>query len=130
MMSKRYPFALSVLLALTLLVGCAAKSTTPTPLPTGAINQTDASTYRVLNDAHAFLQSIRDSVTAGNLTLTAAQKATFNALVVSSNAADATWKAYHSGQSTDATKLAAQVNKLNADMSAAQSQIIIPAVRP
>ena len=120
---KYQKFLVLVLLAL-LLVGCAAKSSTTTPLPTGAINQTDATTYRVLNDAHAFLQSIRDSVTAGNLTLTATQKKTFNDLAISSNAADATWKAYHSGQSTDAATLAAQVNKLNADLSAAQAQIV------
>ena len=110
-MKRLTVICLSLVLGVSLL-GCAVKSSNPT-------------TYRVLNDAHAFLQSIRDSATAGNLTLTPTQKTTFNALVVSSNAADATWKAYHSGQSTDAAALAAQVNKLNADLSAAQAQIVL-----
>ena len=126
MISKRYiglTFALAaaLFLGLGLESGCAKK--TNQPLPTGAINQTDAATYRVLADAHAFLQSIGDSVRAGKLTLNAQQKVLYNNLVASSNAADATWKAYHSGQSTDAATLTKQVNQLNSDLTAAQAAI-------
>lgn len=107
------------------LVGCAAKSATNPPLPVGAINQTDATSYRVLNDAHAFLQSIGDSVRAGKLTLNATQKSAYNVLVASSNAADAAWQQYHSGASTDAAALTAKVNQLNSDMANAKSLITV-----
>lgn len=111
-------------LAVLLAAGCARN--TNAPLPAGATSPSDASSYRVLNDAHAFLQSIRDSVAAGKLTLTAAQKAIFNDLVTASNAADATWELCHAGGCTtqQQTQLATQTNDLNGKLATAQSQIV------
>ena len=121
------PLGLIALLTLTLL-GCAAK-TTSTPLPIGATNPTDASSYRVLVDAKAFLGSIGSSVTAGKLTLTATQKTTYNALVTASNTADALWEQYHAAtaaqQATLAPQLTTATNNLNAALAAAQGQITV-----
>lgn len=126
-MTKRIAIAL-VMIALAIGVGgwsCAANKPVTAQLPAGAINQTDAQSYRVLNDVHAFLQSVRDSVAAGKLTLNESQKALFNHLAASSNAADVVWQAYHSGASNDAAGLAATTNKLNAELAAAQQQIVL-----
>lgn len=114
-------FALAVL-AVT--VGCAGQKPLTAKLPVGAINSTDAATYRVLNDAHAFLQSVHDSVASGAMALTATQKMIFNSLVASSNAADALWQQYHVGLTTDPTQLNAAAAKLQSDLNAAQGQIV------
>lgn len=116
-----------VVLALALMAGCSGNPK-PQTLPTGATSAADASTYRVLNDAHAFLQSIRDSVAAGKLTLTATEKTTFNSLITASNAADQLWTTCHNGGCTaqQQTQLSTNVNQLNAQLSAAQSQIVLP----
>jgi len=113
-------------LLLTLAVGC-ANNPKPTTLPTGATSVADATTYRVLNDAHAFLQSIRDSVAAGKLTLTATQKTAFNSLVAASNSADALWETCHAGGCTTAQQqqLTTQTNQLNASLATAQQQIVV-----
>lgn len=124
-MTKRYRKLLPLLLALSLLAGCAAKNQPPQPLPIGAIDQTDATTYRVLADAQAFLTSIRGSVTEGKLTLNPTQKQVFNSLVASYNATEVLWKAYHSGQSKDAQGLATATAKLNTDLTAATAQITV-----
>ena len=115
-----------ILLALSLLAGC-SHNPAPQTLPTGATSPADASTYRVLNDAHAFLQSIRDSVAAGKLTLTASQKTAFNALIAASNSADALWTTCHNGGCTPAQQqqLTSQTNQLNASLAAAQQQIVV-----
>jgi predicted small lipoprotein YifL len=115
----------ATLLAVTL-IGCATQKQ-PTTLPAGAMSAADASSYRVLNDAHAFLRSIRDSVSAGKLTLTATQKTAFNNLVASSNAADALWTTCHNGGCTAAQQqqLTTQTNNLNATLATVQSQIVV-----
>ena len=113
-----------VILALALCTGCAHKVN---PLPQGAISQNDASSFRVLADAHAFLQSIRDSVTAGKLTLTPNQKAAFNDVVASYNAAEATWQLCHTGACTaqQQNNLNTQVGQLNNKLVSAQSVITV-----
>lgn len=118
---------LTLALAMCLTVVACANQKPATTLPAGAISQADAQSYRVLNDAHAFLQSIRDSVAAGKLTLTPAQKTAFNSLIASSNAADALWTTCHNGGCTadQQTQLTQQTNQLNANMATAQSQIVV-----
>jgi PBP1b-binding outer membrane lipoprotein LpoB len=122
---KKLLFVL-MLAACLILAGCAAKTTTSTTtLPAGAINTTDASAYRVLSDAKAFLSSIQSSTAAGTLTLTAAQKTVVNNLITASNTADQLWEAYHAGASTDAAGLTTAVNNLNSALATAQAQIVV-----
>lgn len=112
--------AAAFVLSLTL-IGCAKNTTAP--LPTGATNTTDAATFRILSDAHAFLKSIGDSVRAGNLTLNQSEKDAYNKLVASSNAADQLWQQYHAGNSSLAAPLTAATNQLQSDLSSAKSVI-------
>ena len=114
---------ISCILAISL-VGCATKTST-TPLPTGAINQSDATTYRVLADAHAFLLSIKNSVAAGTLILSVSQKKLFNDLIISSNTADALWQQYHAGQVAVLPQLTTATNNLNLALGNAQAQILV-----
>lgn len=121
-----------VLLALLLFAGCAKAPPTNVPpvpgcklLSSGACDPTDVQTYRVLRDVNVFLKDIRDGVASGKLTLNPTQKITFNTLAATSNALDVQWTAYHSGKSSDAVGLAAATNKLNSDLAAAQSQIVV-----
>ena len=122
MLKKRLSFTLLAVLCIAL-VGC-ANQTKPTTLPTGAIDQTDATVYRVLTDAQAFLTDIRAGSTSGKLVLSPAQKTTFNALVTSYDATESLWQAYHAKASTDAAGLTASANTLNANLTSAQSTIL------
>ena len=106
------------------MIGCSTKSGTTT-LPTNAIDQTDATVYRILSDSQAFLTDIRAGVTAGKLVLTPAQKTTFNALVTSYDATEGLWQAYHAKASTDAAGLTASANTLNTQLTSAQSTILV-----
>jgi hypothetical protein len=110
--------------------GCAKKTgTTPTPtvqgcklLADGTCDQLDVSSYRILVDARTFLKDIGDSVRAGKLTLTAQQKLAYNALVVTSNTADAQWEIYHAG-GNNATQLQTATAQLNTSMANASGLI-------
>jgi hypothetical protein len=127
MKKTRYTLSLALIAMLLMVgIGC-ANNPKPQTLPTGATSAADANSYRVLNDAHAFLQSIRDSVTSGKLTLSATQKQAFNDLVLSSNAADALWQTCHAGGCSAAQQqqLTDSTNKLNANLATAQSQIVV-----
>ena len=111
-----------IILALAMLSGCAHKSQ---PLPVGANGAADATTYRVLADAQAFLGSIRQSVADGKLKLTQSQHDAFNALATAYNVAEAEWQTCHAGAcSTQAQdKLSTDVGTLNSQLAAAQSKI-------
>jgi hypothetical protein len=122
-MRHRIKFAALPLL-LMILVGCAAKNPTAT-LPTGAIDQTDATVYRILSDAQAFLSDIRAGVSGGSLKLTATQQTAFNDLVKSYNVTEAAWQAYHAGASRDSASLTASANALNSSLASAQSSIVV-----
>jgi hypothetical protein len=111
-------------LLLMILVGCAAKSPTAT-LPTGAIDSTDATVYRILSDAQAFLSDIRAGVSGGSLVLSPTQKTAFNDLVKSYNATEGAYQAYHAGASKDAAGLTASANALNTSLASAQSTIVV-----
>jgi outer membrane murein-binding lipoprotein Lpp len=115
---------LIVALLLPLMVGC-ANNPKPQTLPTGANSVADAQTYRVLSDAQAFLNSIRTSVTAGTISLTATQKTAFNDVATSYNAAEALWQTCHAGgcSAQQQTQLTTQVNTLNAQLTTAQKAI-------
>lgn len=127
---KKLAIALMAM-SLFLTVACAKKPATPPPAPptgclmlaNGTCDPVDVTTYRVINDAHAFLKSIHDSVTAGSLTLTASQKKIFNDLVKASNTADALWKLYHAGNSFLLPQLTSATNALNAALGTATAQI-------
>ena len=111
-----------VILALALFAGCTHKSQ---PLPAGATSVPDATSYRVLADAQAFLNSVRQSVTDGKLKLSQSQHDAFNDLTAAYNIAEAEWQTCHAGAcSTEAqTKLATDVNTLNTKLASAQTQI-------
>ncbi len=116
--------AIAAFLLVAVLAGCAAKQPAQT-LPIGARDATDAAAFRVIADSHAFLKSVGDSVNAGTLHLNATQKSIYNSLVAETNLAVQLGTAYNKGQSNDAAGLVVATNKLNTDLTAAQSQIVV-----
>lgn len=127
-MKKRATLLIIVAL---LFVGCAVKTSTttnvpPAPtLPTGARDSADANAFRVIADAYAFISSVRNSVTAGSLSLTATQKTVFNDVVLAYNTAYALGQAYHAGASSDSAGLAAATNSLSTKLTTASTQIVV-----
>lgn len=112
--------ALGAILSLPAIVGCegcAAKNTVQAPLPPGAINAFDATSYRVIMDAHAAIESIRNDVASGKITLTATQKAALNQIISDQNTAQDAYKAYHAGASNDTAALSAAVAKVTSDLA-------------
>lgn len=114
------PRLLLVLLLMTVslvLAGCAHKTSTPTPLPTGAVDQFDATAYRVVHDAGASIDSVNSDIRAGKLTMTESQRAVFYKFIASYNVAEDAGKAYHDGRANDPKALAGVVGQLLADMA-------------
>ena len=120
----RRKISLATVLALVVIMAaCAAKNKVPAPLPVGAINSFDANCYRVLADAQAALQSIRDDSTAGKITMNPTQKSIFNQLTFDYNTANHLWQAYHSTGTGNTAPLQAAITKLQSDILSASAQI-------
>lgn len=125
MTKTRYKLTLALIAMLLMVsIGC-SNNPKPTTLPAGATSAADATSYRVLADAQAFLNSIQDSVKQGKLTLSPAQKTAYNDVTVSYNAAEATWQLCHAGgcSSQQQQNLADQTNQLNVKLTTAQKAI-------
>ena len=124
MTSKRYPFALSVLLALTLLfslVGCAKAppTTVPKAPPIGSLNTFDTTTNETLQALHAAVASFVADNNSGKFVLTASQKALLNQVVTDLNTADLIYQAWHNAGGTGAqAPVTAAVNKVQASQTA------------
>ena len=112
-------------LALFLLstVGCAAKKPVLTPLPAGAINQFDATSFRVLSDAQASINSVKNDIAAGKITPSEDEKKVLNQIIADYNTANDLYQSYHSGATTDTAGLSKAVNQLIVDIAAVTSQL-------
>ena len=88
---KRFAALASLALVLTL-AGCKPANA---PLPTGAINATDAGLNANLQAAHAAVVQYEADVTAGKHTPTAQEKAIVNDLITALNTADPLYQSYH-----------------------------------
>jgi hypothetical protein len=86
---------LGVLIGLMLIAGCNIHSATPPPLPTNAVNQTDASINEVLQSAHAAYVQVYNDVQAGKWKPTAGQKTVLDNLATALNVADPLYQSYH-----------------------------------
>jgi hypothetical protein len=102
-------------------------STTPsTPPPPGAVNQFDATVYRVLSDAQAAIESIKSDQQSGKITLSAQEKSIFNQLIQHYNAAESLAQAYHAAAQTgnpDTATLTTAINQVISDIAAVTQQI-------
>lgn len=104
-----------LILSIGLLTGCAAKKTSTAPIP-GSINSFDATTYRVLADAQAAINSIKGDLATGKLQETPTLKAALNQVIQDYNAANALYQAYHaSAGATSQTEVQTATNKLQVD---------------
>ena len=121
-MRKRLGFAF-VVLTLVAALGCAAKKTSTTTLPAGAINQFDATSYRVLSDAQAAINSVKSDIAAGKITPSQTEKTVLNQIIADYNKANDLYQAYHAGATTDTTALSQAVNQLVSDIAAVTTQI-------
>lgn len=109
-----------------LVVGCQHKvATAATPVPPGAVNQFDATAYRICADAQAAIESVKADVAAGTVTLTDPQKAILNQLIAHYNTAESLAQAYHANANgnADTSSLTAALNQLVADIAAVATQI-------
>jgi hypothetical protein len=82
---KRFTLFASLMLVMSLFVGCKAANT---PLPANAINATDARISANLEAAHAAVVNYQSNVVAGKHTPDATEKAVVNKFIASLNAAD------------------------------------------
>lgn len=110
-----------LLLVLAVGLGCAAKKAA-SPLPPGAINQFDATSYRVLSDAQAAINSVKADIAAGKVTPTDAEKKALNQIIADYNSANDLYQAYHSQATTDTAGLSRAINQLVSDIAAVSSQ--------
>lgn len=106
-------------LSLVILAGCATKAA-QAPVP-GQINSFDATSFRVLADVQAAIDSVKND--AQTTPLTAAQKTVLNQAISDYNLAEASWQAYHAGATNDTAALTAAINSLVADIAAITNQI-------
>ncbi len=121
-MRKRFSIAF-LALALASGIGCAAKKTTPAPLPPGAINQFDATSFRVLADAQAAINSVKSDIAAGKVTPTENEKKVLNQIIADYNTANDLYQSYHSGATNDTTGLSQAINQLVVDIAAVSTQL-------
>jgi stress response protein SCP2 len=123
-MKKAIRIALPLIaIVLMMVVGC--HHNPATTVPAGAINQFDATAYRILSDAQAAIEFIKKDVDAKTITLTDQQKAIFNQLIMHYNTAEAAAQAYHAngnGQA-DTSTLTTALNQVIADIAAVSTQI-------
>lgn len=125
MRTNRKTAALLAWVTLLALMACTANPKPVTsPLPTGARDTADANAFRIIADAHAFLQSIENSVNAKTLTLNAAQKQAFNDTVIAYNSAYAAGMLYHNGTNTNPTDLNNATANLSTKLTAAK--VVLP----
>lgn len=120
---KHYVIAAILLL---LIAGCAKKTTTTTPPPPGAVNAADAAIYQTLAPIHAFVNSLVAQNNAGQITLTATQKADLNMLVADVNAASVLYQAWHAAgapSGTGQTAVQNAVSKAQTDQTALNAAI-------
>jgi hypothetical protein len=106
---------LATCLALMFLAGCQHKAAAA--LPPGALNTFDADSYRVLSDAHAAIQSIRDDAAAGKLTLNDGQKTLIDKVITDNNTADHLYKAYHASGAGNTAALTQAIQLLIGDLA-------------
>jgi hypothetical protein len=118
---KRKFSVLPLLLVLLVGLGCAAKKPAAT-LPAGAINQFDATSYRVLSDAQAAINSVKSDISAGKVTPTEEEKKVLNQIIADYNSANDLYQAYHSQATTDTAGLSRAINQLISDIAAVSSQ--------
>jgi hypothetical protein len=122
MTMRRYRIA-PLLLLLTLSAACHKSATTNTPLPPGAVNQLDATAFRVLSDAQAAINSLKADIESGKLTVTATQKAVLNQVIAHYNAAEGLAQSYHTtGGLNDPAALTAAISQLVQDIAALTQQ--------
>ena len=89
---------IAMVLVLATLAGCRHNPATPaTPVPPGAINQLDATSFRVLSDAQAAINSVKADVANGTVTLAPAQKTVLNQIISDYDVAEGLAQAYHAG---------------------------------
>ena len=112
-----------VAVALASGLGCASKKTASNPLPEGAINQFDATSFRVLADAQAAINSVKGDITAGKLNPTENEKKILNQIIDDYNGANTLYQAYHSGATSDTAGLSRAINQLVLDIAAVSSQL-------
>lgn len=103
----------AVLLAVLGMVGCAAQGSHAT-LPTGALNQFDATSYESLMGAQAVLNSAKADVSK----LPVGAKPILNKAIASYNVAEAAWQAYHAGSNNDQAALQKAIAQATADVAA------------
>jgi hypothetical protein len=118
---KRRFSVLPLLLVLLIGLGGATKKPVAT-LPPGAINQFDATSYRVLSDAQAAINSVKADIAAGKVTPTDEEKKVLNQIIADYNSANDLYQAYHSQATTDTGGLSRAINQLVSDIAAVSSQ--------
>jgi hypothetical protein len=120
---------LMLAIALMLAVGChkaATTGATSSPaVPPGAVNQFDATAYRICADAQAAIESVKADVAAGTVTLTDPQKVILNQLIAHYNTAESLAVAYHTNRNgnADTATLTAALQQLVTDISQVATQI-------
>lgn len=108
------------------LTGClhtGSAATVPAPLPTGAVDQADATAYKTLRPAHDFAAHISADVQSGKLKLTATQVLAVTSLNRLLNVADQAEQSYHAAGGGNQAALNTAVAAVLQSWSEAQSAL-------
>jgi len=113
-----------LLFCLLLPLGCrpATSNTPPAALAPGALNQHDQDFYTALSAAHGFALSAALQAEV----LTPAQKAALNQFIISLNAADLLYAAYHTGSASQSS-MQSSLNSVSTAQANYSKTVITPA---
>lgn len=116
--------ALALNLSIVGVTGClkAAANTPAQALAPGYLNPTDQWMGETLDTAHGIVASLLQQATSGSFVPNATEKATINGLVEALNVADAAYRGYHAGTTTEAQATQA-VTLVQAQQTALQAQM-------
>jgi hypothetical protein len=119
----RLRIRIAPILLMLILVAACHKNTVQAPLPAGAINQLDATAYRVLSDAQAAINSLKGDIESGKMTVTDTQKAVLNQVIAHYNVAEGLAQSYHAtGGVGDTTALTNAISQLVQDIASLTQQ--------
>jgi hypothetical protein len=121
-------FITGVLAAVALAIALAGCQHTPTPLPPGAINSFDASSYQVLMTTQGALNGFKSQYASLPAAQQAKVKVPLNIAIADYNSAEIAWQQFHVNGATAPAAVSAALGQILADLGNVQSAIAMSTI--